>query len=179
MLTFEALSTVTPAPAVPVDEISLPPGLQLPVRLARAIDSERATVGDAISAIVESRVQQKGAIVIPKDAVLRGRIRRFDRGSMPTDHFIVGLEFTDLEFPGHHARFLGDMESVDPLPDLQWLLSTSRTKTRDFGVLGDMTTSETEVYRTIPIPGVGIFYMQAAKFRLPEGMRMTWRTVSV
>src|SRR5579859_5340644 len=87
MLTFEALSTVTPAPAVPVDEISLPPGLQLPVRLARAIDSERATVGHAISAIVESRVQQKGAIVIPKDAVLRGRIRRFDRGSMPTDHF--------------------------------------------------------------------------------------------
>jgi hypothetical protein len=180
MLTFEPPSTVTPAPAVPVDEISLPPGLRLPVRLAHAIDSESAAVGDAISARVESRVEQKGATAIPKDAMLRGRIRRFERSSTPTDHYVVGLEFTDVEFPGHHARFFGDMESVDTLPDLQWLLSTSRTKTLDLGIRGGiMTNSETEVYRAIPIPGVSTFFMQAAKFRLPEGMHMIWRTVSV
>jgi hypothetical protein len=180
MLTFETPSTVTPAPAVPVDEISLPPGLRLPVRLANAIDSESAAVGDAISARVESRIEQKAATVIPKGAMLRGRIRRFERYSTPSDHYIVGLEFTDLEFPGHHARFFGDMESVDTLPDLQWLLSTSRTRTLDLGMRGGtMTTSETEVYHAIPIPGVSTFFMGATKFRLPEGMHMTWRTVSV
>ena len=44
---------------------------------------------------------------------------------------------------------------------------------------GIMTTSETEVYHAIPIPGVSTFFMQATKFRLPEGMHMAWRTVSV
>ena len=181
MLTFEPPSTATPAtPAVHVDEISLPPGLRLPVRLAHAIESQSAAVGDAISANVESRVEQKGTTGIPKGAVLRGRIRRFERDSTPTDHYIVGLEFTDLEFPGYHARFFGDMESVDTLPDLQWLLSTSRTKTLEFGLRGGfMTSSETEVYRAIPIPGVSTFFMEAARFRLPEGLHMTWRTVSV
>jgi hypothetical protein len=180
MLTFEQPSTVTTAPAALVEEISLPPGLRLPVRLANAIDSASAAVGDAISATVESRVEQKGATAIPIGATLRGRIRRFERGATPTDHYIVGLEFTDLEFSGHHARFLGDMESVDTLPDLQWLLSTSRTKTLELGIRsGIMTTSETEVYRAIPIPGVSTFFMHATKFRLPDGLRMTWRTVSV
>ncbi|PYT23461.1 MAG: hypothetical protein DMG58_27995, partial [Acidobacteria bacterium] len=109
MLTFEPPSTATPAtPAVHVDEISLPPGLRLPVRLAHAIESQSAAVGDAISANVESSVEQKGTAGIPKGAVLRGRIRRFERDSTPTDHYIVGLEFTDLEFPGYHARFFGD-----------------------------------------------------------------------
>lgn len=180
ILTFESPSTVTPTPAVPVDEISLPPGLRLPARLAHAIDSQSAAVGDAVSAMVESRVEQKGAIVIPKGAVLRGRIRRFERHATSTIYYIVGLEFTDLEFPGYHARFLGDMESVEPLPNLQWLLSTSRTKTLEAGLHGgSMTTSETEVYRVMEIPGVSTFFMEATKFRLPEGLRMTWRTVSV
>jgi hypothetical protein len=181
MLTFESPSTVTPtAPAVLVDEISLPPGLQLRVRLAHAIDSESAAVGDAVSAVVESRAEQKGSMVIPKGAVLRGRIRRFERDATPTDHYIVGLEFTDLEFSGYHARFFGDMESVETIPHLQRLLSTSRTKTLDFGISGGiMTRSETEVYRAIPIPGVSTFFMAAAKFRLPEGLHMIWRTVSV
>lgn len=180
MLTFEPPSTVAPASAAPVNEISLPPGLRLPVHLANAIDSENAAVGDAISAIVESRVEQKGAVPIPKGAMLHGRIRRFERSTTPTDHYIVGLEFTDLEFPGYHARFFGDMESVDTLQDLQWILTTSRSKTIELGIRGGiMTTSETAVYRAIPIPGVSTFFMGAAKFHLPEGLHMTWRTVSV
>jgi hypothetical protein len=181
MLTFEPPPTVAPAPAaVRVDEISLPPGVGLPVRLAYAIDSQSAAVGDAVSAIVESRVEQKGSTVIPQGAVLRGRIRRFERDSTPADHYVVGLEFTDLEFPGYHARFLGEMVFVDALPNLQWLLSTSRTKTLELGTRGGiMTNSETEVYRAIPIPGVTIFFMEATKFRLPAGLHMTWRTVSV
>jgi hypothetical protein len=180
MLTFDLPSTTTPAPAVPLNEISLPQGVRLPVRLAHAIDSESAAVGDAVSAVVESRVEQKGGAVIPKGAVFRGRIRRFELYATPTDHYIVGLEFTDLEFPGYHARFFGDMESVEALPNLQWLLSTSRTKTLELGLRGGvMTNSETEVYHAIPLPGVSTFFMEAKKFRLPEGLRMMWRTVSV
>jgi hypothetical protein len=72
------------------------------------------------------------------------------------------------------------MESVEALPNLQWLLSTSRTKTLELGLRGGvMTNSETEVYHAIPLPGVSTFFMEAKKFRLPEGLRMMWRTVSV
>jgi hypothetical protein len=102
-----------------------------------------------------------------------------ERDPVPTEHYIIGLEFTDLEFPGHHARFFGDMESVDPIPGLTWLLSTSRLETREFGFGGSVTSSQTETYSAVPIPGVSTFFMEGAKCRLPEGLHMSWRVVTL
>ena len=166
-------------PAVtPGTEISLPLGLRLSVRLAHEVDSEQAAVGDPLSAIVQSSAGMKETVV-PKGAVLRGRIRRLERYSIPTQHYIVGIEFTDLEFPAHHARFFGEMESVDSVPGLKWYVTTSREKTLDLADGGRIISSESEKYWTVQIPGISTFFMEASKFRLPEGLHMTWRAVKL
>jgi hypothetical protein len=177
-LTFEAAPTSGTA-AAPVAELSLPAGLRLPVQLAQAVDSERAAVGDALTAIVESSVEHKSKTVVPKGAVLRGRLRLLERHSSPTQYYVVGLEFTDLEFPGYHARFVGLVDAVEPIANLQWSMGASRRTIRDLPGVGTMTTSQTEAYSIRQIPGVGSFFVEATKFRLPEGLRMTWRTVDL
>lgn len=167
------------APAVqPVAELTLPEGLRLPIRLSEAIDSKRTAVGDAISAVVESSAAIKGREVVPKGAVMRGRIRRMDRSSTPAEHFVVGLEFTEVEFSGHHARFFGEMESIDARAGAHPYLATSRTLgTTNLIYGGSITHTDTEMDFAIPIPGVSVFFLDGVSFRLPEGLRMTWRTV--
>jgi hypothetical protein len=66
-------------------------------------------VGDRITASIEAPVSNHGAVLIPKGALLLGRIRRLERQSDLRPHYLVGLEFTDIEFLGQHARFIGEM----------------------------------------------------------------------
>src|SRR5204863_6193304 len=70
-LSFDAPANITGNPAAPIEVLSLPAGLRLPVRLAHAVDSETAAVGDPISASVESDVKQKGKVLVPRGAILR------------------------------------------------------------------------------------------------------------
>jgi hypothetical protein len=178
-LRFEAApESDTAAAAIGISEVSLPVGLRLSLRLAQAVDSDQTRVGDAISAIVDDPAQYKGKTVVPKGAVLRGHIRQFERSSTPREHYIVSLEFTDLDFPGHHARFFGELDAVEPVANLAWSLSTSRTKILDHGYWTGIR-SETETYAPIPVPGVSTFFIEGARFRLHEGLRMTWRTMNV
>jgi len=117
--------------------------------------------------------------MVPKGAVLRGRIRRLERYSIPTGHYIVGLEFTELEFPGHQARFFGEMDYVDPVPGLKWFVTTSRMKTLELADGGRITSSESEKYWTVQMPGASTFFVEGSKFRLPEGLHMTWRALKL
>ena len=39
-------------------------------------------------------------------------------------YYLVGLEFTDIEFAGHHARFTGQMFGTVPIPGLALGVST-------------------------------------------------------
>lgn len=178
-LKFEPAQESDTAAAIGVpEEVSLPVGLRLSLRLGRAVDSEQTMVGDAIAAVVENPAQYKGKTVVPEGAVLHGHIRQFERSSTPREHYVVSLEFTDLAFSGHHARFFGEMDAVEPLANFTWLLTTSRTRILDHGYWTG-TRSETETYAPIPVPGVTTFFMEGVRFRLPEGLRMTWRTINV
>jgi hypothetical protein len=109
-LSFNEPANITDNPAMRVEEITFPAGLRLSVRLTHTVDSETAAVGDPISATVESDVKLKGKLLVPQGAILRGRIRQLDAHTIPREYHVVGLEFTDLEFPGHHGRFFGEME---------------------------------------------------------------------
>ena len=168
------------AGAAPVKEIRLPAGLRIEARLDRAIDSRTAAVGDAISATIDKAVEQKGRSLVPKGAVLRGRIRRLEKSAEPRDHYLAGLEFTDLEFPENHARFFGEMEDIG-VGGMKTLLSASSVRSRGLPGAGSSTAyeSSTETFSTLPIPGVGTFYMEGKEFKVPAGTRVTWKTVDL
>jgi hypothetical protein len=181
-LRFDAPGGTTPTtPRPPVQEIRLPAGLRLQARLDRALDSRALAVGDPLSATLDSPASGKPGPVVPKGAVLRGRIRRFDPLSEPRDHFIVGFEFTDLEFPGHHARFFGEMEEIAAPGGMKTILSSSSVRSRTFQnpAAPAVYEASTETFSTLPIPGVGTFLMEGRRFILPEGMRIVWRTVEL
>jgi len=163
----------------PVTEISIPAGLVFSARLANPVDSRGAKIGDALTAEIVSPVEYKHKLIVPKGAILRGRIRQLERHSTPRPHYIVGLEFTDIEFPGHHARFFGEMTGVTPGTGVSLSLSTSKAATRDIGMGGSLTTARTETYLPVPIPGVSNFFLEGSSFRLPEGLLMDWRSVKL
>jgi hypothetical protein len=177
-LTTDQPATVEKA-ASAVIEVSIPTGLHFAVRLAKPVDSQVAKVGDPLTAGIVSSVEYKRKELVPKGAILRGRIRLLERYSSPRAHYIVGLEFTDIEFPGHHARFFGEMTGITPTPGLSLTLSTSTAETRELGLGAGLTISKTETYLTVPVPGVSTFFMEGSSFRLPEGLLMSWRSVKL
>lgn len=138
-------------------------------------------MGDPISATVESDVKQKGRLLIPQGATLRGRIRQLDAHTTPREYHIVGLEFTDLEFPGRHARFFGEMESIGLPAALMEATSGTQLNVSET-ILGHLQIArrvERETYWTREIPGVSTFSVKGGRLVLPEGLHTTWRTVNL
>jgi len=178
-LTFNKSTVAAEKPAAAVTELQLPAGLQFSVHLAQGIDSKTAAVGDRITASIDREVRSHGAVLIPKGAQLLGRIRRLERQSDPRPHYVVGLEFTDIEFPGRHARFIGEMSGMVPVPGLTLGISTFSMDKSDAGVAGNLVRSRTETEVVFKVPGVSTFFMEGSDFRIPEGMRMSWLTTKL
>ncbi len=172
-----------PAPAGAVTKFEVSAGLLLTMGLTTEIDSQKASVGDIIAARLEADVKRKGTVVVPKGAVVRGRIRRLERSVEGVPHFVVGLEFYDIEFADKQARFFGRLESTQEIAGLKWFLSTSTRKSDQHGGGGvprfTIHTSQAESLAPQQIPGVGTFFMTGDRFRLPAGMKMVWRTVAL
>lgn len=167
----------TPAPTV--TELHLPAGLQLSVRLAAPVDSKTAAVGDRLTAMIDSPVKNHDAVVIPKGAVLRGRLRRLEREPATRPHYLVGLEFGELEFAGHHARFTGEMIGMQPVRGVSPVLSTTKEYQRELGGVGNITVTQIEKEIPVAVPGVSTFFIEGSSFQLPKGLQMTWRTIQL
>jgi hypothetical protein len=172
-------STPEPGRAVGVKEVSIPAGLRMTIVLAMAVDSKSAAVGDPVEAVVSADILRKGETIVPKGALLRGRLRRMDAAAGPPEHFVVALEFTDLEYPGYHARFFASLVSVDSaVPGFRWLVDSMKVSKTHRGRGIETATSGTS-YRIQEVPGVGTFFMGGSAFRLPEGMATTWVTLGI
>ncbi len=167
------------SPASAVTEFQIPAGFEISVRMAQAIDSKTAAVGDSIRATIEAPVRSHGADLIPKGALLLGRIRRLERQLEPHPYYLVGLEFSDIEFAGHHARFTGQLVGSVPIPGLALGVSTYNMDRNTAGVAGYLISEHSETEVPLKIPGVSTFFMEGRDFHIPKGMRMTWVTTKL
>jgi hypothetical protein len=167
---------VAVAETATIQEIALPAGLRFRIKLLSAIDSKKAAVGDLLEGIVEDDVFQKKNLIVPKGAHVTGRIRRVEKQS-DGSYFTVGIELDDITYPGHHARFFGSLNGVEPEPTgLQWYLGSYRKDTRGVGVIS--TTIAGSVH--LPdLPGVGTFFILGSSFRIPHGTILIWETKSL
>jgi hypothetical protein len=188
---FHTESTVSfgPVPSVPPDrppaafsatvlshpktDETLPPGLDVTVALTTPV-SEKSVVGTAIEGRVTHDVRSHGELLIPRNAVARGRIRRIDRFSDRSgDYLVVALEFIEIETTGSVVRFFADLTDVQRLPglDLRWSTShRSATFVRNQRVV---TTQQSFLPN---LPGVGAFFIRAPYFTLPKGLDFFWKT---
>jgi hypothetical protein len=151
-------------------EVKLPAGVRVRIKLKSSIDSQSAIVGDPIQAIIESDIGERGRVLVPKGALITGRLRRVEKHG--AEFFVVGIEFDDIEFSGHHARFLGTFKSMESdVPAFQWFHKTSTTTEVE-----DKRITSRQVFRVEGLAGVGTFIMNGARFRLPAGTVMVWET---
>jgi hypothetical protein len=163
-ISFEPPPESLPAPKAPVREVDLPTGLVVPIELETAIDSKTASVGDPLRARVLQDVRYNGDSTLPVGAVITGHIRNLDRRASASQ-FDVGIEFSEVEWPGSRAKFYGELLEIDRRtagkPPLLTYFDGQRTK----------------VAITNDLPGVGIFHLSGARFHIAPGLHMVWRTL--
>jgi hypothetical protein len=141
-------------PSGRVEQIELPAGLTLAIGLETAIDLDTASVGDLLSARVQVDVKHKGRVIVPKGALVSGRLRRLERYTDPEPYFVVGLEFSEVAFSGHRARFFAAMEKIG-------------------------ATAGVGRIEKIPTPNLlGVGTLSVGGGLLPAGLRLSWKTLS-
>ncbi len=97
----------------PAAAIELPGGLMLESRLRDTIDSDNAARGDLVYATVPADVKRSGVVIIPKGAVLTGRITRLETHEVRSAVYLgVGLLFHTIEFGGRRGEFSGELEAA-------------------------------------------------------------------
>lgn len=113
VLSFDAPDPAEPAASAPRQEprqeLQLPPGLVLALRLTGETDLDKAVIGDEVRAEIDKDLKVKGRIILPKGAMASGRISRVER---QPGYAILGLTFSDLEFGNTHARLTLDFEQM-------------------------------------------------------------------
>jgi hypothetical protein len=157
VLTFDdAPVDSTAATPAKVEEISLPAGLILDLRLDGEIDTETTAVGDELRAHLASDVKLKGRLLIGRGASVTGRVTRLEKHP---DYTELGLEFVEAENGGVRARFKGRLET---LPQ-SWFLASTVTQ-RHTSVRPNETGESTMI-------------LKGGRIRMARGTPMYWRTV--
>lgn len=167
-----------------INRIDLPAGVTLDLRLESELDSSSTGIGQLLTARLASDAVYKKQVLIPAGATVKGRVRRLERSSEMKAHFIIGLEFSTIEHGDTRARFYGLLDSVQPVAGLSRTLRASSSKSKLFSSTATLQgfTWESHAADTMnlqELPGVGSFFMEGTEFKLPRGLKMTWRTVAM
>jgi hypothetical protein len=154
----------TAAPAGSED--ALPASLRVTVQVTTPI-TDRDAPGKLIEGRVAGDVRRKGRVVLEDGAPVHGRIRSLQR-YQGSDHFIVGLEFTEVQAQGAPLRFYADLVSVEKWEGVQAALRKEVLLPNHWGSTVDITLPE--------LPGVALFFVEGETFVLQPGLRTVWRT---
>ena len=121
----------------------------------------RTAVGDEIHAVVSKDVRIQSEVILPRGALVKGVIRRFDRQVGNRLYFAVGIEFTEAVYEGQRAALFGKMDDIPKFNGLH-------RNVIGFDVAADSP----------PIPGVSYFYVEGESFVLSKGLSLVWLTVA-
>ena len=163
VLTFAELLPDVPAPAPAAKPILIPSGLNMELQLQTPIQSGRSAIGDPVKAQLSRDVKMDGKTVAPKGALLTGRITSLEKRKELQDYYVVGLEFSTIEFDNRRGDLRAKLQ--DPglgqpgrgafgrgSQPLRWQL--------------DNDTSSTG----------GVFAVTGSNVSLRKGHTMVWRT---
>jgi len=103
------------APAAPARtvEVKLPADVDISLSLLDDITPGKAAVGDLLKARLTADAKQGSRLLVPKGATAVGRLTHAEsHGSF----FIIGIQFDEIEWPGGHAAFHGDLARIGPAP---------------------------------------------------------------
>lgn len=160
-LSFEDVDPAADMPK-PITKLRLPGGMYFEAKLQDALDGKGLAIGDPVTAVVEKPVKRKGEVIVPKGALLIGRVAALGHQTGSIDYYALRFEFHTLRFENTQADLRLELVDVGPL------ISISR---QPFG-------------RSMRRDGAGTpgyppdtFFVKSDPLRLPQGTRLTFRTL--
>ena len=111
-IVFDPAETPAAADDAPkIKTIVLPGNLTIALRLQTPIEAGKSSVGDEITAVVESDVKGDRRVWLTKGSIAHGRIRRLERHKGTPDYVLAGLEFSTVEAGLTHYEFVARLLS--------------------------------------------------------------------
>jgi hypothetical protein len=146
------------------NELILPVGYDMHLRLTAPVRLTDADVGSPIQAELDSDFKVDGRVIAPKGAVVSGRLRVMQQQD---GVYMAGMEWTDLAFGDNHARFISTLASAD-----------DAYVTRERRVSG--RSGDSQVVEIPPaIEDVTTVFTRPGVKELPRGMRITLKIVGI
>jgi hypothetical protein len=173
---FDMPDTHAPVSAPSPRQVDLPAGLTVSIELETAIDSTTAHIGDLLRGHVLNDVRRKGkTIIIPKGAVVTGRIRGMER-SPSGPAYDLTIELGDLEWENSRAPFYGELLAKGSAGADHAFLNSPNISGQGMAATPPPQTHVEAVHAT-QIPGTAVLHLTGERFRIAAGFRMTWRTL--
>ncbi len=154
----------------PLVAASIPPNLLVEVALENDIQPETAALGDSVRAIVVKPVRDETGFAIPEGALVHGRLVRIERGNLPFDHYVVGMEFHTIELGSERVDFFATLQDAGPAGGL--LRQAKRMDpvfTKRRGPRFDILVREKP-------RGEGVLHWDAKRAPIRRGLKMRWLT---
>ena len=153
----------------------LPRGLTLPLRLASPLTAHSA-VGERFSATVDMPIRSRGAIIVPKGAAVRGRVRRIETASCPSPCLTLAVELLTVQGADGEAHpVYASLQRVDPESKVSKDIDRV-TESVESLFAGGIQRTAVQSIRLPEIPGVGSFFVLTPDLTTPPDMLMTWTT---
>jgi hypothetical protein len=110
--------------AIPIE---LPGGMLLETQLREAVELNHSARGDAVHLVVTSDAKRSGRVVVPKGAVVVGRVTWLDTSTVRSMVYVnVGLELHSIEFGGRRGKFSGEVTAAGIGPNYSIRASNQR-----------------------------------------------------
>jgi hypothetical protein len=134
-------------------EIQLPRGLSVAVRLVDETSTDDMAIGDQVRAVVDADVRANGKVLLPKGATVMGRLVRLTHVGA---YMAIGLIFQEAESETAHAVLELNFQRATG-PDAVELGSGRGLNQR-------------------PQPGEGVILLRPGHYRLDRRILLVWRT---
>ena len=111
VIRFEGLVDEAEAAKGP-EEVKIPPGTLITIELRTAVDSGKSAIGDPVEGVVYRAVKAKGDVLLPKGAIVEGRITKIQKLETSQQGFfsIIGLEFQKASLGSRFAQLSTGIE---------------------------------------------------------------------
>jgi hypothetical protein len=98
---YEDVDANRPSAITSAAPVTIPPGRDVAIILKTGIDSNKLIAGDPIEGTLSDPIKgPHGKVLVPKGALVHGRLTRMQRHISPHPYFAVGINFDSIETPG-------------------------------------------------------------------------------
>ena len=110
---FCAAALLLSANTLAAQQVSIPEGTVIEMRMDTSLNSKSSRVNDAFKATVFRSVSLDGRIAVPEGSIVTGRVTTVQPAERSSQSGVIGVEFNQLSITGRTYPILGTLTSLD------------------------------------------------------------------